>query len=68
MMFFFFMVFHIIRADILRVAVHFSEARRGEEKYEQRAKCLRVSYVKPSNKRFIIPLRKDFVILVSLFW
>ena len=29
------MVYHIIRADILRVALYFSEPRRGEEKYEQ---------------------------------
>ena len=29
------MVQHIIRADILRVALYFSEPRRGEEKYEQ---------------------------------
>ena len=29
------MVWNIIRADILRVALYFSEPRRGEEKYEQ---------------------------------
>ena len=38
--------------------VVFSEARRGEEKYEQWAKCPLVLYAKPSNKRFIIPLQK----------
>ena len=31
---------------------------RGEEKYEQWAKCPLVLYAKPSNKRFIIPLQK----------
>ena len=31
---------------------------RGEEKYEQWAKCPFVLYAKPSNKRFIIPLQK----------
>ena len=62
------MVLHIIRADILRAAYYFSEPRRGDEKYEQLAKCSRVLYVKPSNKRFIIPLQKGFVILASLFW
>ena len=38
--------------------VVFSEPRRGEEKYEQRAKCPLVLYAKPSNKRFIISLQK----------
>ena len=50
------MVLQIIRADILRVASYFSEPRRGEEKCDQRVKCPRVLSVKPSNKRFIIPL------------
>lgn len=58
------MVLHIIRADILQVAWYFSESRRGEEKYEQWAKCPPVLCVKPSNKRFIIPLQKK----VCYFW
>ena len=59
------MVYHIIRANILRIAVYFSEPRGGEEKYElqQWAKCPLVLYAKPSNKRFIIPLQKKYVIL-----
>ena len=32
--------------------------RRGEERYEQWEKCPRALYVKPSNKRFIIPQQK----------
>ena len=62
------MVYHIIRADILRVAQYFSEPHtyRGEEKCEQWAKCPRVLYVKPSNKRFTIPLQKG-VILIQFY-
>ena len=53
------MVLHIIRSDILRVAYYF---------YTSNAQNFRlVLYVKPSNKRFLIPLQKDFVILASLF-
>ena len=41
-----------------------------EEKYEQQAKCLRILYVKPLNKRFIIPAhyKKSLLFLASLFW
>ena len=46
------MVLHIIRADILRAW--------GEEKYEQKIRGYLC--IKPSNKRFIIPLQK------KLFW
>ena len=49
---------HIIRADILRVAWYFSEPLRGEEKYEQWAKCPLVLYATRSNKRFLIPVQK----------
>ena len=63
--------------------VIFSEPRRGEEKYEQWAKCPHVLYakpsnkvyiltsaiIKPSNKRFIIPLQKKIIWqLASIFW
>ena len=46
--------------------VVFSEPRRGEEKYEQWAKCPRVLYVKPSIRRFIILLQKG-VILIQFY-
>ena len=46
--------------DILRVAQHFSEPPRGEEKYEQRTKSLHVLYVKPYNNIFISPLIAPF--------
>ena len=49
---------HIIRADILRVAWYFSEPLRGEEKYEQWAKCPLVLYATRSNKRFLFPVQK----------
>ena len=52
----------------MRVALYFSEPRRGEEKYEQWAKCPLVLYAKPSNKRFIIPLQKIVILqLASIF-
>ena len=38
----------------MRVAWYFSEPRRGEEQYEQKAKYLLVLYVKPYNKGFVI--------------
>ena len=50
----------------LRVASYFSEPRRGEEKCEQRVKCPRVLSVKPSNKRFIIPLH-SFPVIFDYF-
>ena len=50
------MVLQIICADILQVVSYFSLPRRSEEKCEQWVKCPRVLSVKPSNKRFIIPL------------
>ena len=56
-----------MHVDILGVAEYFSEPRRNEEKYDEQ-KCMHVLYVKPSDNRFIIPPRKDFVILVSLLW
>ena len=39
---------------------------RGEEKCEQWAECLRVLYVKPPSKRFIIQLQKG-VILIQFY-
>ena len=47
---------------------YFSEPLRGEEKYEQWAKCPLVLYAKPSNKRFIISLQKIVILqLASIF-
>ena len=47
---------------------YFSEPPRGEEKYEQWAKCPLVLYAKPSNKRFIISLQKIVILqLASIF-
>ena len=47
---------------------YFSEPCRGEEKYEQWAKCPLVLYAKPSNKRFIISLQKIVILqLASIF-
>ena len=56
------LVLHISYSMVLHII------RGAKKKYEQRAKCPLVLYVKPSNKRFIIPLQNNFVILASLFW
>ena len=52
----------------MRVALYFSEPRRGKEKYEQWAKCPLVLYAKPSNKRFIIPLQKNCYFAVGFYF
>ena len=57
-----------IYLDILRVALYFSEPRRGKEKYEQWAKCPLVLYAKPSNKRFIIPLQKRKYLAIGFYF
>ena len=54
------MVSHIIRADILLVAWYFSEACRGEEKYEQ--------WAKSSNRRLLFHYKKIVILqLASIF-
>ena len=57
-----------MRADILRVALCFSEFRRVEENTSNEQKCPFVLYAKPSNKRFIIPLQKKIVIMRGYFF
>ena len=61
------MVLQIICPDILRALWYFPEPHRGEEKCEQRVKCLQELSVKPSNKKFIIPLHDFFPFFVLLY-
>ena len=46
----------------------FCVLRRGEEKYEQWAKCPLVLYAKPSNKRFIISLQKNCYFAIGFYF
>ena len=65
------MVLQIKRADILLIARIFlsPEGVRKNTSNEQNVSAyILYIHAKPSNKRFIIPLQKDFVILVFLFW
>ena len=55
-------VLHIICMYILRVAYGAQKNTSNEQNVHAY-----YNYVKPSNKRFIIPLQRDFVILAFLF-
>ena len=63
-------VIAMITANILRVVFFFSPSIEGaRNKYEERAKCLLVFYVKPSKMRLInIPLHFSYYLVLNVHY
>ena len=58
---------HVIRWFSIYVRI-FCELRRGEEKYEQWAKCPLVLYAKPSNKSLLFHYKKNCYFAIGFYF